>query len=126
MREVTIKCDCCGAAIEGNPIQYWLCETDRETQNIKEDYFHPDIDICKSCADGLTEQVAKYFDKERKKPKKKETKKRETKKTEIDMGKVHALLDAGWKMKDIAGDLKCSEQTIRKRLKEEKNNDEIQ
>ena len=42
-------------------------------------------------------------------------------KVEVDMGKVHALLDAGRSVKWIADDMGIAEQTVRNRLKEEEN-----
>lgn len=51
-------------------------------------------------------------DAEEKAPEKKERK-------PIDMGKVHALQDAGWAMKEIALEMGVSVPTLVKRLKEE-------
>lgn len=45
-----------------------------------------------------------------------------TNKKNIDMGKVHALLDGGWSVPKIADELGVSNQTIYNRLEEERNN----
>ena len=47
---------------------------------------------------------------------------RKEQKIELDMGKVHALKDAGWSFSEIAKEMGVSEQTIRNRLKEDENN----
>lgn len=41
-------------------------------------------------------------------------------KKEIDRGKIVALRDAGWEVKDIAGEMHCSAQTIYNVLNEAK------
>ena len=52
-----------------------------------------------------------------KEPKKAEAPKAEPpKQKRVDAGKIHALADAGWKIKDIAEDVGCSEQTVRNHL----------
>ena len=43
------------------------------------------------------------------------------KKIKIDKGKILALAKAGWKGSDIARDVKCSENTVYKILKEARN-----
>ena len=42
-------------------------------------------------------------------------------KNAVDKGKILALAKAGWKRKDIAEDVKCSEATVYAVLKEAKN-----
>ena len=39
---------------------------------------------------------------------------------EVDMGKVHALLDAGWSIKKVADEMRVSQATIYDRLREER------
>lgn len=39
-------------------------------------------------------------------------------KNAVDTGKLLALHSAGWAVKDIASELRCSEQTVRNKLKE--------
>ena len=54
---------------------------------------------------------------------KEEPKPKPAKKTkEIDKGKVVALRNAGWVIKDIAGEMQCSTQTIYNILNEAKQN----
>lgn len=45
-------------------------------------------------------------------------------KLELDMGKVIALRNAGWSVKKIADEMRCSEPTIWNRLKELKEQEE--
>lgn len=63
------------------------------------------------------------------KPKEQKPKKTGGRRKKFDMGKLGALTDGGWSVKDIADELGCSEQTVRKirllreiqrRVKEEK------
>lgn len=44
----------------------------------------------------------------------------------IDMGKVHALKNAGWSVKKIAEEMETSQATIYDRLKEEREKEEAQ
>ena len=121
MREITITCDLCKKEIEGEPIGYWLCRTDRMSMDITEDYFHPDLDICDSCADVLTAKISEVFDQNKEKDQKEKTKKKVTNKEgtpkkELDTGKIRALREAGWSLEKIADEIGCSPQTVANRL----------
>ena len=54
-------------------------------------------------------------------PKEKQQKPKKTRRIEIDMGKVHALHDAGWNYEMIAEEFGVSPGTIAARFKEEKD-----
>ena len=125
MREVTIKCDLCDKVIEGEPIGYWLCRTDRLSQDVTEDFFHPELDICDTCADELTAKISDLFRENKKKEREKaaaEKKSAEKPKggcpgKDLDEGKIRALRDAKWTLEQIAEEMGCSTQTIANRLK---------
>lgn len=52
------------------------------------------------------------------KPKEQKPKKTGGRRKKFDMGKLGALTDGGWSVKDIADELGCSEQTVRNKQKE--------
>lgn len=95
MKITMIKCDRCGRIIDEGK-QYKLVAPDGSER-----------DLCEKCS---TEIFVSFPIEE--KPKNKRQKR-------VDHGKIHALHEAGWKMRDIAMDVGCSEQTVYTSLKNE-------
>lgn len=63
--------------------------------------------------------VDKYDDKPVLAPEPPKEEKKSTRKIELDMGKVKALRDAGWTLKEIADEMHVVSSTISNKLKEE-------
>lgn len=146
MRELIIKCDHCGKVIEGNPYKVRLEQEDRDTEEFitnltEEQQKVGDMDWCENCFRNLTAFLLDTSHKllaapnvireEKKVVKEPETVIKEPvpdpeisdggapkKKVKIDIGKLKALYDAGWKAKDIAIEFGVSEQAIYLRLKQ--------
>lgn len=57
-----------------------------------------------------------WIDPEEEKPNEEPEKKSIGRKNGIDTGKIKALYNAGWKMKDIAEEIPCAQETVRRTL----------
>ena len=107
-------CDRCGRVIgeDGLLTRIRVGSVDQETESYSSVY---DADLCKTCADAVTgyalkERAAVESAKPGPKPKQR---------VEVDTGKVQALKKAGWKAKDIAGDMGISVSAVYAALKAE-------
>lgn len=133
MRELIIRCDHCGKVIAGNPYKVCLEQVNRETDDFSIDQTEDQekvrsMDWCENCTKNLTAFLLDTSYKLLVDPNvikepvpdpeisdegalKKKVKK-------IDIGKLKALYDAGWKVKDMAIEFGVSEQAICGRLKQ--------
>lgn len=118
MKLTMYKCDRCGCLVdEGN--QFVLLAPTTESR-----------DLCAACAqrifhDPKVEEELRTGCDEVAKPKEGTVKitKRGVKQ-KVDHGKIRALFNAGWKICDIAMDVKCSEQTVYNVLKRAQESDD--
>ena len=121
MRELIIYCDCCGKKIEGDPYKIFAEQVDREHGEIvnwatdeterKEKLYGKDW--CMDCFHRVIDNVIAV------KNIKTETDADEKKsKSKIDMGKLKALHEAGWKVKDMAVEFGVSGDAIYRKLRQ--------
>ena len=112
-----LKCDRCDKQIDVQLATFW---SELKHNGVA-------LDLCPHCTElfdafmsginYVNDMTLAQKEKEPKKEPPKEPKKAESPKPKrIDVGKIHALADAGWKIKDIAEDVGCSEQTVRNHL----------
>lgn len=123
MRKTICVCDRCGKQIEGSLYgivinEYETLGDDLPTGTVKT----PDAqkELCPDCMKALVSNLAAFMDTEAK-PHKRTTKKKKAAApaaTKIDRGKILALHNAEWTVKNIAGEMGCSEQTVYNVLKE--------
>lgn len=101
MKLTMYKCDRCGNIVEEGK-QYVLLHPATESW-----------DLCEKCVGEIlsTVKVNAVLEVVHEPKQKRERKKK------VDYGKIKALADAGWKVADIALDVRCSEQTVRNVLK---------
>ena len=145
MRELIIRCDHCGKRSEGNPYKVCLEQIDRETDDYSIEQTEDqkkvrEMDWCENCFRNLTaflldtshkllvapnvirkeENVIKEPENESEPPVPSSDASggAPKKKVKIDIGKLKALFDAGWKVKDMASEFGVSEQAIYLRLKQ--------
>lgn len=120
-----IVCDRCGAEITGNPVKIYFQTVDRITGEEELDCEELDcIDLCGACADRIAEGIRKSC----KQPAKSANQSCDvaspppsrTGVNRIDAGKVMALRTAGWNVKMIAEEMRCSEATVYNVLKKKK------
>ena len=113
MKKWVINCDKCGKEIEGNPARLEFYETERDDVSPIKLLYQPDQDYCVDCVTELIALIDNFkpTNEEEKVEKKAESKK--PRKRRVDVGKIWALYDAGWKTKDIAIDVECTPQTVR-------------
>ena len=110
-----VKCDRCDKQIDAKLTELW---TELSNNGVL-------LDLCPHCSElfdafmsginYVNDMTLAQKEKEPKKEPPKEPKKAEAPKR-IDVGKIHAIADAGWKIKDIAEEMGCSEQTVRNHL----------
>lgn len=108
-----IKCDRCGKQMDAKLTELW---SELKHNGVA-------LDLCPHCTElfdafmsGIN-YVNDTLPEQKEEPKKAEAPKAEPpKQKRVDAGKIHALADAGWKIKDIAEDVGCSEQTVRNHL----------
>ena len=140
MRVVIIRCDKCGEVIEGDPYKLKVMQ---EEINGDMDYARTELDgydLCENCIAELIDLVGAFIkpeqvsdtapenipvneedvviDSEEEQPE--EEKPKETKggrKSAFDAGKVRALYEAGWAVREIAGEFGVSDQTVYNWLK---------
>ena len=104
MRKIIFICDKCGKEID----QEW------KVTMINDIY-----DLCPDCNQELCAVVDEWIGKKPEPAPAQKTKRKAVNRVEIDMPKVHALLDAGWSYYKIGEKFGVSGQTISNRLKEE-------
>lgn len=117
MKRLLITCDKCGAEIEGKPARVSFYDTDRESEDVGQALYEPNQDYCDDCVAEMIALIDNF------KPKKEETKvekeeQKKPRKRKTDVGKIWALHDAGWKMKDIALDAEVAISTVHRVLKQ--------
>jgi len=121
MRQIKIICDSCNKEITDNPVKIYAEAVDRHTGDFTTARtLIPELedkDFHQTCAIKLIRGMLKQPDLPVPAipPEKKAVCKTNKK---IDAGKVLALHKAGWKVKDIASELSCSDQTVYNALKE--------
>lgn len=105
MQKIIYICDRCGVEVE-KPYPIENVKTGER------------LDLCPECTEDFHMFLAEFIQRntEQKQPPK--AKKKATRGAHLDLGKVGALYTAGWKIKDIAAEVKCSDQTVRNHLKE--------
>ena len=131
-----IKCDRCGGEVNPKKIGYVsMMERKDGDQLVGENPFEQ-MDFCEGCMKLIKEFVSNATPKRTAKPKtdrgaeRKQgasvdpPKKEEAPKKPVDKGRIVALANAGWKVKDIALDARCSEATVYNVLKEAKKTSE--
>ena len=93
---------------------------------VKEEYKYP-MGAYTGTLQAFAPAIKQLYDdveeKEPEEPKKPEPKKGGSKR-KVDRGKIMSLYEGKWTIKDIAADVKCSEQTVRNVIKEELTNAE--
>lgn len=136
MKRIVYTCDRCRKEITGNPHRMFIECVDRETGDFQQETVHPEVgqlDICKECTDFLAGLVMKHVKKgapavvnedfekavedmvatsQQDKPDEKAKYGRR-----LDTGKIRALRNAGWTVKNIAIEMSCSETAIYNALK---------
>ena len=109
MKKIIYICDRCGKEIQGK--RYRLATMIfNEDQEVAEDV-DDGAELCEKCYKVVDDAVLAAMKNEKPEPKKS----REPAIT--DFGKLKALLRAGWKIKDVAIEFGCSEQTVRNTIK---------
>lgn len=136
MKRIVYTCDRCRKEITGNPHRMFIECVDRETGDFQQETVHPEVgqlDICKDCMDFLAGLVIRHVKKgapavvnedfekavedmvatsQQDKPGEKAKPGRK-----LDTGKVRALRNAGWTVKNIAIEMSCSEMAVYNALK---------
>lgn len=117
MKEVRILCDRCGEQIKGTV--YTIANFGDDDVLIRTD---DDIDVCENCA----HEIIQVWRGQISEPKKAEKKPKAPAKKNIDKGKVKALADAKWPIKEIAAEMGCSENNIYQILRKFKEKEELE
>ena len=122
MKRLVINCDKCGKEIEDNPARLKFYDTERDSICQRQCLYQPDEDYCDDCVTELIALIDNFRPKKKPEGKVKEAKKKAVpkKRKKTDIGKIWALRDAGWKIKDIAIDAECSPGTVSKVLQGER------
>lgn len=128
MKRISWTCDVCGKEIkEDEPLlrieAYGIDHKSEEPTDtfriLGEKEGGSPVELCESCVEDYFAVL--FQDIRAAKAKKKEQEKKERKtevKLPLDTGKIRVLYEAGWNPRQIAGELKVSDETIRNRLKE--------
>lgn len=117
MRKITFYCDRCGKMVDGLKYQLAVYWTSEEDLNLDPWELETGADLCRDCYKEIDNMVAFmvknptiHFDGGKqivpKDPKK------QNNRTKLDIGKIGALLRAGWSMAKIADKMGVSAQTI--------------
>lgn len=117
MRKITFYCDRCGKMVDGLKYQLAVYWTSEEDLNLDPWELETGADLCRDCYKEIDNMVAFmvknptiHFDGGKqivpKDPKK------QNNRTKLDIGKIGALLRAGWSMAKIADEMGVSAQTI--------------
>ena len=139
MRQIIIKCDRCGGVIEYDPYKIRFFTEDRNPTGDM-DCIRTGCDrleLCQNCVEELMYQIEQFMQPDEARPepeaepeeKPAEEPEPETGGAEpqqeppkyrgkIDAGRVRALYEAGWSVKEIAGEFGVSEQTVYNWLKQ--------
>lgn len=115
-------CDKCGSFIPDDFAQVFvegLCQRERKLDVLDKVYEQVmDKHFCPDCAEKIVDFCLTPIKIEPKEEKKDDAPAPLPKKKALDIGKIWALHDAGWKTSDIAKELGCTGQAIRNHLKE--------
>ena len=123
-------CDRCGAELLDHNNKVAVEQTDLSGENYEDRTEKMasvgELDLCGACAEALAEAVLQFCRKEGKAKKRVATSQPERaekakKPRMVDAGKIRALHAAGWAVKDIAGEMNCSEVTVYKALNKKKD-----
>ena len=117
MRKITFYCDRCGKMVDGMKYQLAVYWTSEEDLNLDPWELETGADLCRDCYKEIDDMVAFmvenptiHFDGGKqiapKDPKK------QNNRAKLDIGKIGALLRAGWSMSKIADEMGVSAQTI--------------
>ena len=117
MRKITFYCDRCGKMVDGLKYQLAVYWTSEEDLNLDPWELETGADLCRDCYKEIDDMVAFmvenptiHFDGGKqivpKDPKK------QNNRAKLDIGKIGALLRAGWSMAKIADEMGVSAQTI--------------
>lgn len=124
MRKTVFYCDRCGRQIDAEVYQigtrFLNAEegTEIDSENLAE--------LCMDCHNETEEMTTWmilhpeiHFDGGRQiTPQKPKDPKKQGNRKQIDLGKIAALYNAGWSVRNIAAEMHCAEQTIRNHLQE--------
>ena len=119
MKKIIYICDHCGEEIPNG-----------EEEAVKVSTFSNDPNRCfgdlgLKCYEAFTNTIRIFMHLEEEQPEPKhpkpKPKKKATRGSYLDLGKIGALRCAGWGIKAIAEEMKCSEQTIRNHMNEALN-----
>jgi hypothetical protein len=115
MRKYLVTCDRCGkdCGEKGYKVVFG-CENENTAGRIDSPETDK-LDFCENCLKQIQQMVAGFAERREVEP---TPVQKEKKQPKIDKGKVRALRNAGWKVKDIAGEMGCSNQAIYNVLKE--------
>ena len=123
-------CDRCGTELRDHNNKVTIEKTDLygDTREDLTEKMTPvgELDLCGECAEALAEAVLQFCRKEGKAKKRVATSQPEQEEKAkrprmVDAGKIRALHAAGWTVKDIAGEMSCSEVTVYKALNKKKD-----
>lgn len=110
-----VFCDICGKEITADQsihkIGFGIVNGDQIAENPTE--IEREMDFCDTCITKIMESIRSGSICKTDEPKPKKA-------IKIDTGRVWALRDAGWKVKDIAKDMLCSEGKIYRILNEDR------
>ena len=118
MKKLVIFCDKCNKEIEGKPARVGFYDTTRDSEDPDQPLYTPGEDYCVDCVTELIALIDNFKPKPEEKVKKE--KKKATPKKKADKGKIWALREAGWTIKDIALDVGCSVGTVHRVLQGER------
>ena len=118
MRKVvtTYFCDRCGAEIKTETVpvfRFFQVEPENGAPRDDTDEFY---ELCNNCRNYIKKVILSEPFKEQPKQMKKV----------VDTGKIHALRDAGWTIKAISEEMKCSEATVYNHLNKKVGEQECQ
>lgn len=92
------------------PKYNWARETDEQEEEEEEQK------PVQASQEKKSRSAFDWTDPEEEKPKEEPEKKTTGRKSGIDTGKIKALYNAGWKLKDIAEEIPCAQETARRTL----------
>ena len=111
MRKIIYICDRCGKEMTGLKYQLAVRWGDKENNDPENWEMEYGAELCEECYRAVDEAILAAIKNE--KPERKATREPAI----SDFGKLKALLRAGWKIKDVALEFRCSEQTVRNTIK---------
>lgn len=143
MKKVIYICDACGKQIDGMPIKLMPCQYDQygEIAIIPADDLEEKArkieanDYCADCFRSAcymldpeeTEEPEELTDEEEEEicDRIENTPKKSGRYPQLDVGKIKALYNAGWKATEIAAEMKCAESAVYRHLKNMRESGEI-